>query len=69
MAYFTSQQDRIDRNGKITADILCAAMLAVFSVVFFGWAGGLLGFALLEACLLAVDWLAPIADDGAGVVR
>jgi hypothetical protein len=69
MAYFTSQQDRIDRRGKIAADLFCAAVLVVFSIVFFGWAGGLIGFAILEACLLAVDWLAPIADDAAGVVR
>ncbi|WPM83736.1 hypothetical protein ML401_38855 [Bradyrhizobium sp. 62B] len=44
-------------------------MLATFAVVFFGWLGGLAAFIVLEACLLAVDWLVPSKDDAAAVVR
>ena len=69
MPYFTSQQDRSLRGCKVLADIFCAALLAAFAIAFFGWLGGLLAFAILETCLLAVDWLVPSDDDAAGVVR
>ena len=66
MAYFSSKQDRLERGAKVAADIACAVMLATFSVVFFGWIEGLIVFAILEACLLTLDWLVP-KDDAAGV--
>lgn len=65
MPYFSANQGRIERGAKIMADITVAALLAIFSVVFFGWVEGLLAFVLLEVCLLAVDWLVP-NDDMAG---
>ncbi|WP_245323962.1 hypothetical protein [Bradyrhizobium shewense] len=51
------------------ADVFCGIMLATFAVVFFGWIGGILSFAIVEACLLSVDWLVPSGDDPAAVVR
>ncbi len=56
-----TSQDQMERGCKLAADIVCAVMLAVFSVVFFGWVG-LIGFIILEAGLLAVDWLVPNED-------
>jgi hypothetical protein len=69
MAYFSSKQDGIERGGKIAADIACAVLLFGFAVVFFGWIGGTLAFLVLEAALIAVDYLVPDGDDVAGVVR
>lgn len=69
MAYFSSKQDRLERGAKIVADITCAALLVTFSIVFFGLAGGLSAFAVLEACLLAVDWLVPNEDTMGVAVR
>ena len=69
MPYFTSKQEKRERAAKVLADVFCAIMLATFAVVFFGWLGGILSFAILEACLLAVDWLVPSDDDPAAVVR
>ncbi|MFC7696605.1 hypothetical protein ACFQX9_07745 [Bradyrhizobium sp. GCM10028915] len=69
MPYYTADQPRWERNGKILADIFCALLLAVFSIVFFGWLGGLVAFAVVEACLLAIDWVVPSKGDAAGVVR
>ncbi|WP_285807211.1 hypothetical protein [Bradyrhizobium sp. 62B] len=69
MPYFTSDQTRDIRTAKVLADVFCAIMLATFAVVFFGWLGGLAAFIVLEACLLAVDWLVPSKDDAAAVVR
>ncbi|PSO14063.1 hypothetical protein C7G42_33455 [Bradyrhizobium sp. MOS003] len=31
-----------------------------------GWVGGLAAFIVLEACLLAVDWLVPSTEDALG---
>jgi hypothetical protein len=69
MPYSTAGQTRTERNGKVLADIFCALLLATFSIVFFGWLGGLVAFVVVEACLLAVDWLVPSKDDAAGIVR
>jgi hypothetical protein len=69
MAYFSSKQDRIERGGKVAADIACAVLLLGFAVVFFGWIGGTLAFLVLEAALIGVDYLVPDGDDAAGVVR
>lgn len=69
MPYFTANQTRSDRISKVLADVFCALLLGIFSIVFFGLAGGLVAFILLEACLLALDWLMPSDDDAAGVVR
>jgi hypothetical protein len=59
--------DSIERASKVAADIMVALLLATFAVVFFGPLGGLVGFIILEAVLLAVDYLVPDADDPAGV--
>lgn len=66
MAYFSSRQDGLERGAKVAADIFCAVLMATFLVVFFGWVGGLIAAAILEAGLLAIDWLVP-NDDSAGV--
>jgi len=59
MAYFSKNQDRINRGGKIVADIYCALLLLAFSIAFFGWLGGVVAFIILEGALLAVDFLVP----------
>ncbi len=70
MTYFSSKQDRIERGGKVAADIVCALLLWPMSVAAFGWLGGTLAFLVLEAALLAVDYVVPSDDhDGHGVVR
>ncbi|UPJ44224.1 hypothetical protein IVB40_09430 [Bradyrhizobium sp. 40] len=73
MPYYTADQTRWERNAKVLADVFCslllALLLALFSIVFFGWLGGLVAFVVVEACLLAVDWLVPSKNDAAGVVR
>jgi hypothetical protein len=69
MAYFSSKQHGIERGAKIAADIACALLLFGFAVAFFGWIGGALGFLVLEAALIGVDYLVPDGDDAAGVVR
>ena len=65
MPYFTRSQDSIERRGKVAADILSAALLLIFSIVFFGTLGGLLAWVVLEAALLSVDYLVPSSDDDA----
>ena len=71
MAYFSKNQDGIERGGKIVADIVCAALLLTFSIVFFGLLDGVGAFAILEAALIGVDYLVPNAADdaSAAVVR
>lgn len=66
MPYFTRSQDRLERGGKMAADIFCALLLLAFSLVCFGGLGGVLAFLILEACLLAVDYLVPSTDDAPG---
>ncbi|MBQ8101793.1 MAG: hypothetical protein IJ127_02620 [Afipia sp.] len=69
MPYFPSDQDQDLRIYKVLADVFCALLLATFSIVFFGWLGGIVAFVILEAGLLGLDWLMPSAKDAAGVVR
>jgi hypothetical protein len=70
MPYFTRKQDVIDRGGKITADIACAALLLTFSIVFFGAIGGFVAFLIIYSALVAIDFIVPSSDDdAAGVVR
>ncbi|PJG55271.1 hypothetical protein CVM73_09345 [Bradyrhizobium forestalis] len=69
MSYFPSGQDRDFRICKILADVFCAILLGTFSVVFFGWLGGIVAFVILEAGLLGIDWLIAGTDDAHGVVR
>ena len=66
MPYFTRSQDRLERGGKLVADIFCALLLLAFALVCFGALGGLLAFVILEAGLLAVDYLVPSTDDAPG---
>ena len=68
MTYFSNNQDKIERGGKVVADIFCALLLAAFAIVFFGLMGGLVAFIILEAALLAVDYLVPNADGSLGAV-
>ena len=68
MAYFSENNDRIDRGGKIVADIFCAVIILMFAIAFFGALGGLLGFIILEGALLAVDYVVPHQDDASGAV-
>ena len=69
MPYFAAKQTQSDRTSKVIADVFCALLLGAYSIVFFGLVGGLVAFVLLEACLLALDWVMPGDDDAAGVVR
>jgi hypothetical protein len=48
MAYFPKKMTATERGGKIAADICCAVLLLLFSVVFFGPLGGLAGWLVLE---------------------
>jgi hypothetical protein len=66
MPYFTRDQSRIDRGGKVLADIAAGVLLLTFSVVFFGPMGGALAFLILEAALIGVDYVVPSSDDGPG---
>jgi len=68
MAYFSRNQDGLERGGKIAADIACAVLLAAFSIVFFGVLGGVVAFVILEAALIAVDYLVPNEGDEPGAV-
>ena len=68
MAYFPRKMDNIERGSKLVADVFVALFLLAFAVVFFGLLGGLVAFAVLEAALLAVDYLVPDADDVSGAV-
>src|SRR5450759_4943669 len=67
MAYFPRRMNSIERACKIVADIFVALLIIAFSVAFFGPLGGLIAFIILEAALLAVDYLVPDADDPASV--
>ncbi|BBO06711.1 MULTISPECIES: hypothetical protein [Bradyrhizobium] len=69
MPYFPSGHDRDFRVCKVLADLFCAILLGTFSIVFFGWVGGIVAFVVLEVCLIGLDWLIPSTDDAAGVVR
>ena len=60
--------DRLAHDGKIVADIFCAAIILVFAVAFFGMLGGSLAFIILEGALLAVDYVVPHQDDVSGAV-
>ena len=66
MPYFTRSQDRLERASKMVADIFCALLLLAFALVCFGALGGLLAFLILEAALLAIDYLVPSSDDAPG---
>lgn len=68
MAYFYSNQDRIDRSGKIVAEIFCAVLLAIMSVAFFGFLGGIVAFLILEAAIVGVDFVVPDEHAGSGSV-
>jgi hypothetical protein len=67
MAYFQRRQDGFQRVGKVLADIFCALVLLTFSLAFFGLWGGLLAFVILDAAIIAVDYLMPTEDDAPGV--
>ncbi|WP_370158198.1 hypothetical protein [Bradyrhizobium ottawaense] len=41
------------------ADLFCAILLGTFSIVFFGWVGGIVAFVVLEVCLIGLDWRDP----------
>lgn len=69
MAYFSKNQDGINRGGKIVADICCALLLGAFSIAFFGWLGGVVAFLILEGAMMAVDFLVPNDEyDASGAI-
>jgi len=68
MAYFSSNDDGAQRGGKIAADIACGLLLLTFSIVFFGFLGGVVAFLILGAALIGVDYLMPIEGDTTGAV-
>jgi len=67
MPYFTRSQDRIERGGKMAADIFCALLLLALGLACFGFVYGLLAFVVLEGALLVVDYVVPSSDDEPGV--
>ncbi|MBR0735929.1 hypothetical protein JQ581_03225 [Bradyrhizobium liaoningense] len=69
MSYFPPGEDQDFRICKVLADVFCAILIGTFSIVFFGWLGGIVAFVIVEAALLSLDWLVPRAKDAAGVVR
>jgi hypothetical protein len=68
MAYFYLNQDRVDRGGKIVADIVCGALLLFFALAFFGLFGGMVAFIILEAGLIGIDFMVPDENADAGAV-
>lgn len=68
MAYFSRNQDGLERGGKIVADIACALLLAAFCIVFFGVLGGVVAFVILDGALIGVDYLVPNEGDEPGAV-
>lgn len=66
MPYFTKDQPRKERAGKVVADVVVAVLLLSLSVVFFGPVGGGVAFVILESALLSVDYLVPSTDDAPG---
>jgi hypothetical protein len=66
MSYFSRNDDAAQRGGKVAADIACALLLCAFSLVFFGFIGGVIAFVILEAALIGVDYLMPNPDDSPG---
>ena len=66
MSYFRPDADHIERSSKIIADIACALLILTFSIVFFGYVGGLLGFVIVESWLLGIDYLVPDPDGAPG---
>lgn len=68
MAYFNNRQDGIDRAGKVLADILCGLLMLAFSIIFFGIAGGLFAFLVVEGLLMGVDYVVPKPDETSGAV-
>jgi hypothetical protein len=69
MAYFSINQNAIERRGKIAADIACALLLAGGSIAYLGFLRGIVAFLIVEGMLLAVDYVVPSEDDAHGVVR
>jgi len=69
MPYLSRTDERVQRGGKIAADIACGLLLLTFSIVFFGFVGGVIAFVILETALIGVDFLMPAQDDATGVVR
>ncbi len=67
MAYFSSNQDSVQRGAKIAADIFCLLIIGFFSFAFFGVLGGVVALVILEAALLGVDYLVPDEADAPGV--
>jgi hypothetical protein len=68
MAYFSRNQDGIERGAKIAADVACGALLLVFSIVFFGVLGGLVAVVILERALIGIDYLVPNEGGAPGAV-
>jgi len=69
VAYFSAKQNRTERGCKIAADVASAALLLTFAIVYFGFLGGLVSFAILETALISIDYLVPGEGDVAGVIR
>ena len=44
MPYLSRTDERVQRGGKIAADIACGLLLLTSSVVFFGFVGGVIAF-------------------------
>ena len=65
MPYFTKDQPSAERGCKVAADIFVAVLLLVIAYGCFGPVG-ILGFLVLQAALIGVDFLVPSTDDAPG---
>jgi hypothetical protein len=59
VAYFSAKQNRLERGCKIAADVASAGLLFTFAIVYFGFLGGLVSFAILETGLILSTTLSP----------
>ena len=70
MAYFTRKMDRIERGGKVAADIFCVLFLGALASACVGIVVGIGATILVVLGLLTIDHFVLDADESAaGVVR
>ena len=68
MAYFTRKMDRIERGGKVAADIFCVLFLGSLASACAGALIGVTATILVTLGLLVIDYFVPDADDPPGAV-
>jgi hypothetical protein len=68
MAYFTRKMDRIERGGKVAADIFCVLFLGALASACAGLLIGVTATILVTLGLLVIDYFVPDADGSVGAV-